>query len=430
MNGQKVTPYITELYAENVKRLRVVRIVPDAGGGLVEISGANGSGKSSVLDAIGWALTGTRSVDPEPIRDGESSAVIRLTLGEVVVTRKFTESGSTLTIESGEGARFPSPQRMLDDLLGSAVLAFDPLAFDRMSPADQLAEVGKVAPLPDDVASWKAEARAAYDERTAVNRRAKELAAKLEGTAPAQAAEYDGPSVDQLLADLAIAQRQNAERGERARNVSRAQDEVRAMRGRVAALRAEADALERDADFKDEGILNMPAIGPVVDTEAILEAVDRARMAEAMNADRLKRAELEADLLAAERTADALTELIHDRQRLIEAATAAAVMPVDGLRYGEDGLEFNGHPLRQASGAERLRVALGLAMAAAPAIRVVRIKDGSLLDANSLAIVADMAAARGYQVWIERVDTTGRVGVVMSDGEVAAVNTPTQKGTE
>ena len=47
------------------------------------------------------------------------------------------------------------------------------------------------------------------------------------------------------------------------------------------------------------------------------------------------------------------------------------------------------------------------------------IRDGSLLDEDGLRMVAEMADARGAQVWIERVSSTGNVGVVMEDGQVA-----------
>jgi hypothetical protein len=40
-----------------------------------------------------------------------------------------------------------------------------------------------------------------------------------------------------------------------------------------------------------------------------------------------------------------------------------------------------------------------------------------LLDKKSMTIIEELAAAHDYQVWIERVETTGAVGVVMVDGE-------------
>jgi hypothetical protein len=59
-----------------------------------------------------------------------------------------------------------------------------------------------------------------------------------------------------------------------------------------------------------------------------------------------------------------------------------------------------------------------IAMAANPELRVLRIKDGSLLDENGLRLVAEMADAGDYQVWIEQVDTSGKVGIVMEDGAI------------
>jgi hypothetical protein len=61
-------------------------------------------------------------------------------------------------------------------------------------------------------------------------------------------------------------------------------------------------------------------------------------------------------------------------------------------------------------------------MATNPQLRVMRIKDGSLLDSSSLDVIAAMAKDNDFQIWLEEVSTTGKVGVYLEDGEVAAVN--------
>jgi DNA repair exonuclease SbcCD ATPase subunit len=79
---------IVALEIDNLKRIRTVLIVPK--GPLVQITGANGSGKSSVLDGIYWAIAGKKAIDAAtPVRQGEETARVKLDLGEVVVTRKF-----------------------------------------------------------------------------------------------------------------------------------------------------------------------------------------------------------------------------------------------------------------------------------------------------------------------------------------------------
>lgn len=112
---------IISLTSENFKRLQAVEIRP--GGNLVEITGRNGQGKSSVLDSIWAALAGKDACPSVPIRKGKERARIKLDLGELVVTRTFVlqENGDYTTqiaVENAQGARYPSPQRMIDALLG------------------------------------------------------------------------------------------------------------------------------------------------------------------------------------------------------------------------------------------------------------------------------------------------------------------------
>lgn len=82
---------IIELQAENVKRLRAVDITPD--GTLQVIGGRNAQGKSSVLDAVWLALGGGKAAKetPLPIRDGQEKASVRLDLGDLIVTRSWTQ---------------------------------------------------------------------------------------------------------------------------------------------------------------------------------------------------------------------------------------------------------------------------------------------------------------------------------------------------
>src|SRR2546430_827665 len=85
---------IVKLVAENVKKLSAISITPN--GNLVHLTGKNRSGKTSTLDSIWWALTGTRNVQSAPIRTGQEKATIKLDMGELIATRTFkrTDDGS------------------------------------------------------------------------------------------------------------------------------------------------------------------------------------------------------------------------------------------------------------------------------------------------------------------------------------------------
>lgn len=127
---------IIRLQVENVKRIKAVDISPPASGTLV-IGGANGAGKSSVLDAIMYALGGGRGIPDQPLRVGEKQGFVKVDLGDLIVDRRFTEKGTTLVITSKDGYEAPTPQKILDDLFSR--FTFDPLAFSRDKPKDQLA---------------------------------------------------------------------------------------------------------------------------------------------------------------------------------------------------------------------------------------------------------------------------------------------------
>src|SRR5262245_25537416 len=143
---------IISLTAENVKKLSVVEIVPK--GNLVQITGKNGQGKSSVLDSIWWALAGTTHIQAAPIRKGADEARIKLDLGEIIVKRVFKRHAAAegeaetyttaITVENAEGARFPSPQRMLDGFIGA--LTLDPLEFASMEPREQAETMRRFVP--------------------------------------------------------------------------------------------------------------------------------------------------------------------------------------------------------------------------------------------------------------------------------------------
>lgn len=64
--------HINQLEIENTKRVRAVTITP-AETGLTVIGGNNNQGKTSVLDAIAWALGGERFRPDNPMREGANT---------------------------------------------------------------------------------------------------------------------------------------------------------------------------------------------------------------------------------------------------------------------------------------------------------------------------------------------------------------------
>lgn len=417
---------IIRLEAENVKRLRAVDITPD--GNVVTISGRNGQGKTSVLDAIWLALAGKSATKDtsRPIRDGAESARVQLELEEIVVTRTWTDKGTQLKVESAGGTtRFNSPQAMLDGLIGA--LSFDPLAFAHADPKDQLKTLLGLVQLPFDPEDLALERKEVFDERTIVNRNVKQLAGQLAGMPEPPPDLPDAElSAGDIVSAIRAAEAHSAENERVTREWNAACDDVPRHEAEVARLRealAEAEARLEEAVSRCEGLgAAVEALEPAPST-ADLEA--KLADLEATNAAVRDAAARRA---VAERLADAEAESKHLTERLaaIDAskgeALAAAQLPVEGLGFDDEGVTYNGVPFQQASAAEQLRVSVAMAMALNPEIRVIRITDGSLLDSGNLALIAEMADEHDFQVWIEKVDESGTIGVYIEDGAVAAVN--------
>lgn len=412
--------HVINLVAENYKRIKAVDITPDPNSSTVTIAGRNAQGKSSVIDAIWAALAGTAATKgtatTRPIRDGEDTARVTVDLGNIIVTRTWEGDKTALKVESREGARFGSPQKMLDELIGR--LSFDPLAFASLAPKVQQAELLQLVELPFDPATLASQRKAAFDDRTDVGRVVKQLQGQLAGFPEIADGVPDEPvSVAALVAELDKARELEV-------SIEVANDEIATARNivaetdrEIAELRDKKNRwLEKLADVK----ARLNALPDRIDIQPIRAQIDGA---EAINdAVRQKHQRQEViDLLDAEKSKrDALTDKIAELDKTKTDGLAAATFPIDGLGFDDEGVTYRGVPFAQSSAAERLRVSVAMAMAMNPKIRVIRITDGSLLDSENLALIEEMAAAEGFQVWIERVDETGKVGVIIEDGEVKA----------
>lgn len=428
---------IVSLQAENVKKLVAVEITPT--GNVVEITGKNGSGKTSVLDSIWWALTGAKHIQAAPIRKGQKTATIRLKLAgeqELVVTRKFAakaEGGFTTSIEvaTTDGAKFGSPQTMLDALLGE--LAFDPLEFARSKPVEQFEALKRFVP-GFDFATCEIEDRNDFDRRALLNKQAKQARAVAESMGIPPGAPDQPVDLTELEAELEAAGKHNADIEQRkanrggvsvqieakAKRVTEIEREIGELNARVRKLKTASDELVQEAKELEKKLAEAGPLPEPVDTTAI-----RARMEEARRLNeqvqRVRRREQqleEADGIELE--ANKITSRMKARQAQKRAAIAAAKMPVEGIDFGEGIVLLNGQPFEQASDAEQLRASVAIAMAGNPKLRVIRIRDGSLLDSNSMKLLGDMATADDFQVWIETVDSSGKQAVVLEDGRVKA----------
>ena len=407
---------LIRLQAKDVLRLEAVDITPE--GNLCIIGGQNAQGKSSVLTAIACALAGKSAFPEVPVRRGKKVAEIVVDLGDLIVTRQIDAKGTTRLVVAGpDGAPKRSPQSLLDALVGR--LTFDPLEFSRMQPKAQAETLRELMGL--DFSALDAKREAAYEQRRDEGREVKALAAQIDAI-PEDADAPAEPVDVAALADTLNAAVERNHANEQARN------DLTATRQQHVDLLAKVEAA-RDELARLEALvgLSFAAGKRLAKHVKALEDVDAAPIreqlagAEAVNAHvraQVERGNLEVKHAEAKARVQKLADEIERIDATKAEQLAKAGPPVPGLAFDETGVTLNGLPFSQASDAEKLRTSIAMGFAANPELRILLIRDGSLLDDESLRLVAEMADERDGQVFLERVGEGDECQVIIEDGRV------------
>lgn len=448
---------VVKLTVQNVKRIAYADITPE--GNLVVLAGANGAGKSSILDSIMWALAGGRSFTDveQPIRHGAKRGQItvdlenRLTLGRFHVVRTFTKGGTNLSVEDEHGP-VKDQQAVLTALIGEH--SFDPFKFMRLPKRDQRATLLSVVDLDVDLDELARERDEHYAERTIVGRQRDALANRLDAMVPpTKDTPTEEVSIESKLAELNVSRETNAANRE-ARNrvvncegdleeseagIETIEVEIGQLEERIAALKADRQVRSvRHAELEAHlEVFRRDIVGLVdVDTAAIeadmaqLDSVNRA-----VRAGRDYRV-LDRELGSAKADYDERTRRLDLLEEKKIAALERAVMPVQGLSFDDDGLYYQRSPeerpvpIGQCADSEQLRVSVAIAVALNPKLRVMRVKEGALLDKTSLGLLRELADEHNVQVWLEMVeDGDGEPGwLIVRDGAIVGAQTDPSEG--
>jgi DNA repair exonuclease SbcCD ATPase subunit len=435
-------------------------------GALTEISGRNGSGKTSILEGIKFALGG--GSDATLMRKGADHQEVVITFDDGVVVKKTVDGAAPakLSVTDPVRGKVDKAQTWLNSVVDE--LGVNPMAF-LLAPAAKQADL-LLAALPMEVtlpeilaavrddknrdyfervlggfklkpgehalAAISRARQTAYEERTAVNRQTKESEATIkqlsEGLDPSlldsnwslrlselRNSEVEARSGLQKLRDGGTEAKQRATAEVYARRDSEIASHKAELEQKITALReafvSDTEVLRSDVDTEVERIDAGIAAKFAADTAAASKEVEAITTEIATVKEKASQAERAAalDTTIKERVA-ALAESVARGYRLTDIllgmdslkAERMKQIPVQGLEVSDGSLLIDGVEFHRINTARQIAVAIEVARLRAKKIGVVCVDGMERLDHDAFAEFERQAEASGLQFIVTRVTDT------------------------
>ena len=400
---------INNLEIENVKRVRAVKLQPSENG-LTIIGGDNGQGKTSVLDAIAWALGGDKFKPSTPEREGSVVPPflhVELSNG-LVVERKGDKSSLKVIDKNGN----KGGQQLLNEFVEA--LALNLPKFMQATARDKADTLLKIIGVGDKLYELEAEEQRLYNTRTGIGQIADQKA-KYAKEMPI----YTGIPKEPVSVSELIRQQQDilARNGENKRkrdnaayyehalvNAERNFEEAKKI---LEQAKADAEAARKSAeDLHDESTAEL---------EANIADIDQLNAKIRANLDR-ERAEIEAD--GYKKQYEDLTAQIEKIRQDKRDLLNGAELPLEGLSVERGELTYNGFKWDNMSGSEQLKVATAIVRKLNPECGFVLMDKLEQMDAKTLAEFGAWLEQEGLQVIATRVSTGGECSIIIEDGYI------------
>mgnify|MGYP000096400958 FL=1 len=420
---------ITTLEAENVKRIKAVALTP-APTGLTLVGGNNNQGKTSVLDALAWALGGEKFRPNAAQRDGAvAPAHLRVTLSNgVVVERKGKNSSLTVTDPTGRR----SGQQLLNAFVEP--LALDLPRFMEASDKEKADILLRIIGIGNKLHLRDMEIKSIYDKRTFTG----QLAQQKKNFADELISYPDAPEQPLSASDL-IRRQQDilARNGENQRLRQQAQelarqeqqclDELKRTRERI----AELEKLREELDTKHTKLFNQRKNAEktvdqlqdesTAELEASIRSIEETNRKVRANLEKA-RAEDEAAQYASDY--DKLTDAIEQKRKERLALLNGADLPLPELSVEDGALTYKGKRWRDMSGSDQLRVSAAIVRRLNPDCGFVLLDKLEQMDMTTLEEFGRWLEAEGLQAIATRVSTGSECQIIIEDGMVKGADLP------
>ena len=420
---------INSLELENVKRVKAVKLEP-AQSGLTIVGGRNGQGKTSVLDAISWALGGNRLKPSQPHREGSATDPylhVELTNG-LIVERK----GKTSALKVIDPAGNKSGQNLLDQFIEA--LALDLPKFMESTSKEKAQTLLQIIGVGDYLFELEAKEDKLFNQRTSIGqmeRQKRGAAEEMEFYPDAPAEPVSAAELIQQQQEILARNGENQRKRERVNDIqlalNSAEGEAKIIADRISALSEELSHKNADIDRLREEFASAKKTAEelqdesTAEIEASITAIDETNAKVRTNAARAM----------AMKDADELKDQYEDLTREIEgirkdkmALLADAKLPLDGLAVERGELIYNGNAWDCMSGSDQLRVATAIVRALKPECGFVLVDKLEQFDPQTLQEFGAWAESQDLQIIGTRVSTGDECSIVIEDGYSSAQAAP------
>lgn len=413
-----MTVKINKLEIENVKRVKAVTIEPTSNG-LTILGGNNNQGKTSVLDAIAWALGGNKYKPSKPARDGSMNPpTLRVELSNgLIVERKGKNSDLKVTDPSGQKAG----QQLLD--LFVEELALNLPKFIESSAKDKANTLLQIIGVGEKLWELDRKEERLYNERRTIG----QIADQKKKYAAEQPQYPEAPNELVSIADLIHEQQEIlARNGENARKRQNRENIVNEMHLSEARLKQLREQLAQEEAVHDklmgDYIEANKSIEDLVDesTEEIENSIANIEEINRKVRANLDKEKAEEDAKQYSSQYDKLTKEIQDVRDERTSLLDSADLPLPGLSVEDGELIFEGQKWDNMSGSQQLRVATAIVRKLKPECGFVLLDKLEQMDIPTLTEFGKWLESEGLQAIATRVSSGSECQIIIEDGYVVS----------
>ena len=407
---------INRLEIENVKRIHAVMIEPSKDG-LTIIGGKNRQGKSSVLDAIAWALGGNK-YKPSQAVNADSTIPPRLKVimdNGLVVERKGKNSDLKVTDPEGQ----KGGQQLLDSFVEE--LAINLPKFMEATGKEKANTLLQIIGVGPQLAELEQKEKSLYQERLYVGRTAdqKEKYAKEQPYYPD--APEEPVSASELIREQQEILARNGQRQQWAREYDRILSDLEKNENAIEAYERAIRDLKKERETLNEkrkAAEKTPAEMKMESTEELERSIENIEVINRKVRANLDKAKAEED---AKQYRDQYTELsqaIEDVRKQKTGLLESADLPLPGLSVKDGELIYNGQQWDNMSSAEQMIVSTSIVRKLNPKCGFVLLDKLEAMDIDTLKEFGAWLEQEGLQAIATRVSTGDECSIVITDGYV------------